>query len=48
MKLHGGLDWHSNNSVINIIDEQSKVVFRKRIANDLDSIKAHLQQYADD
>ena len=48
MKLYGGLDLHSNNSVINIIDEQGKVVFRKRIANDLDSVKAHLQQYADD
>ena len=33
MKLYGGLDLHSNNSVINIIDEQGKVVFRKRIVN---------------
>lgn len=48
MKLYGGLDLHSNNSVINIIDEQGKVVFKKRIVNDLDKIKAHLLQYFDD
>ncbi len=48
MKLYGGLDLHSNNSVINIIDENANVIFRKRIANDLDKIKAYLEPYSKD
>ena len=48
MKLYGGLDLHSNNSVINIIDEQGKVVFKKRIVNDLELIKTSLQSYYDE
>lgn len=45
MKLYGGLDLHSNNSVINIIDENANTVFRKRITNDLAQIKAYLKPY---
>ncbi len=48
MKLYGGLDLHSNNSVINIIDENGNVVFRKRITNDLKTIKAYLKPYSNE
>ena len=37
MKLYGGIDLHSNNSVINLIDEKSTVLLRRRIKNNLDS-----------
>jgi len=46
MKLYGGIDLHSNNSVIHIIDEQGHVVFKKRITNDLEKIKAYLRPYS--
>ena len=34
MKLYGGIDLHSNNSVIALSDEEDRVVFRRREAND--------------
>jgi transposase len=30
MKLYGGIDLHSNNNVMTILDEQDGVVFDKR------------------
>jgi transposase len=47
MKLYGGIDLHSNNSVFNITDETGHVVLKKRIANDLENILLLLQPYAD-
>ncbi|MFT5118439.1 MAG: transposase [Kiritimatiellia bacterium] len=47
MKLYGGIDLHSNNSVFNIIDETGHVVLKKRMANDLENILLLLQPYAD-
>lgn len=47
MKLYGGIDLHSNNSVIHLIDENDKLVFKKRVANDLSHILFLLQPYAD-
>ena len=38
MKLYGGIDLHSNNSVVAVIDEQDRIVFQKRIANELQRI----------
>jgi len=38
MTLYCGIDLHSNNSVLSIIDEQDKVVFEKRLPNDLTEI----------
>ena len=35
MKLYGGIDLHSNNSVIALLDEEDKVVYRRRLPNDL-------------
>jgi len=34
MKLYGGIDLHSNNSVVAILDEQDEVVYRRRLLND--------------
>jgi hypothetical protein len=31
MKLYGGIDLHSNNSVIALLDEEDKVVYRRRL-----------------
>jgi len=47
MKLYGGIDLHSNNSVINLIDENSIVVLKKRIANNLKTILLLLEPYRD-
>ena len=38
MKLYGGIDLHSNNSVIALSDEEDRVVFRRREANDLERV----------
>jgi hypothetical protein len=34
MKLYGGIDLHSNNSVVALLDDADRVVYRKRLAND--------------
>jgi len=38
MKLYAGIDLHSNNSMVAVIDEQDKVVLQKRVANELERI----------
>ncbi len=35
MKLYGGIDLHSNNSVVVLQDEADRAVYQKRLANDL-------------
>jgi transposase len=45
MKLYGGIDLHSNNSVINLIDENSKVILKKRVNNKLEKIVMLLEPY---
>ncbi|MGH8679135.1 MAG: IS110 family transposase [Burkholderiales bacterium] len=45
MKLYGGIDLHSNNSVVVVIDEQDRVVYEKRLRNDLELILAQLAPY---
>jgi hypothetical protein len=47
MKLYSGIDLHSNNSVIYIIDEQGNVLFKKRVTNDLAMILTLLQLFLD-
>ena len=42
MELYAGIDLHSNNSVVTVLDEQDRVVFAKRLANDLAMIIAAL------
>src|SRR5437867_4832561 len=46
MKLYGAIDLHSNNNVTVLIDEQDKVVYQKRLANDLPLVIEQLSAYA--
>ena len=48
MTLYCGIDLHSNNSVLSIIDEQDKVVFEKRLPNDLTEILEVVEGYGED
>ena len=45
MKLYGGIDLHSNNSVIVILNDHDQVVFQKRLPNDLEIIRKALVPY---
>jgi transposase len=47
MRLYGAIDLHSNNNVTVVIDEQDKVVFEKRLPNDLAVILQQLSAYQD-
>jgi transposase len=46
MKLYGAIDLHSNNNVTVLIDEKDKVVYQKRLANDLRLVIEQLSPYA--
>ena len=35
MKLYGAIDLHSTNNVLVLIDEEDKIVYEKRLPNDL-------------
>ena len=45
MKLYGGIDLHSNNSVVALIDEAERLVYRKRLPNDAAVVLAVLEPY---
>lgn len=45
MTLYGGIDLHSNNAMISIIDAQDHLIFEKRLPNNLSSIQSHLDPY---
>ena len=45
MNLYGGIDLHSTNSVIVVIDEQDQVIDQKRLPNQLDGILARLSPF---
>lgn len=45
MKLYCGIDLHSNNSFVSIIDESDAVIYEKRLPNDLATIHQALQPY---
>src|SRR5574341_1767847 len=45
MKLYGAIDLHSTNSVLVLIDEQDRVVYQKRLENDLTLIVKQLAPY---
>ena len=36
---YSGIDLHSNNSVVVITDEEDRIIFQKRMANDLKAIE---------
>ena len=46
MELYAGIDLHSNNSVVCVLDEQDRTVFAKRLPNDLAAIIAALRSCA--
>ncbi len=46
MELYAGIDLHSNNSVVTVLDEQDRTVYAKRLRNDLDAIVASLRACA--
>ncbi len=47
MKLYAGINLHSNNSFISIIDEIGKQIYRKRVQNDLMIIINELTLFID-
>lgn len=46
MRLYAGIDLHSNNCVLNVLDEQDRTVFAKRMPNQLPAIIAALRACA--
>ena len=47
MKLYCGIDLHSDNSYVVLLDEEEKVVYQKRLSNDLALIVKELFVYRD-
>ena len=47
MQLYCGIDLHSNNSVISLIDKEDKVIKENRLANDFDLIEKYLAPFQD-
>lgn len=46
MELYAGIDLHSNNSVLSVLDEADRTVYAKRLPNDLGAIIAALRSCA--
>ncbi len=46
MELYAGIDLHSNNSVLTVLDGQDRTVYAKRLTNDLAAIIAALRSCA--
>ena len=47
MELYSGLDLHSTNTYIGILDTDFKRIFKKRVPNNLDLILQTLEPFAD-
>ncbi len=45
MSLYGGIDLHGNNNVTVVIDEQDRVMYQKRLPNQLSTIVDQLSTY---
>ena len=45
MKLYCGIDLHSNNSVLTILDEKDQIIYQRRLKNDLKRILAVMDLY---
>ena len=41
MQLYCGIDLHSNNSVVSLINENDQLICEKRLDNDLDNKHGH-------
>jgi len=48
MTLYCGIDLHSNNSLISILDERGQLIKEKRLNNKLDVIEQYLQPFQED
>jgi transposase len=47
MRLYCGIDLHSNNSYVVVLDEQDRVVYQRRLRNELELILGELTPYAE-
>ena len=47
MEYYGGIDLHGNNNVIAIIDGKDRVIFERRLDNDLNLVLTALEPYRD-
>ena len=47
MGVYIGIDLHSNNCFVTVIEESGKVVYEKRLSNDLQVIVSELEPYRD-
>jgi transposase len=47
MVLYGGIDLHGNNNVISLLDERDRIVFEKRIPNEIETVLFYLAPYKD-
>jgi hypothetical protein len=45
MKLYGGINLHSNNSVISLLDENDRLIYERRLPNELDVLLIELAPY---
>ncbi|MFC1679223.1 IS110 family transposase [Elusimicrobiota bacterium] len=48
MRLYAAIDLHSNNNVLVILDERDRIVYERRLPNDLSYILAQLAPYHED
>lgn len=47
MELYGGIDLHGNNSVIDLLRKDDRVIYDERLPNDISVILAELEPYRD-
>ena len=45
MSLYAGIDLHGNNAVVAVLNEEDKVIFKKKLPNDLEKIKMSLEPH---
>ena len=45
-RLYAGIDLHSNNNVVVVTDDEDRVVYRKRLRNELDAVVGALSPYS--
>lgn len=48
MKLYAGIDLHSNNNFIGILNEKDKEVYKKKLPNDLPAVLQEIEPYRED
>jgi transposase len=48
MKLYGGIDLHSHNNYVVVLDEQDRVVYRKRLSNELSRVLMELKRFQEE